>query len=151
MSKRHTRVKRGATLRVEIHLSNFCAYTAALSCSDVGHLHRMLIAEAARETIPRAPNDYVQRAFDRRADYSRIKGSFGRASISEAKRRTIFERDNRQCSYCGVALEWASYHCDHVEPVSKGGSDGAENLVAACRDCNLSKKDRTVSEWLARK
>jgi integrase len=43
------------------------------------------------------------------------------------------------CAYCGGAAE----QVDHVWPLSRGGSHGAQNLVAACRRCNASKG----SEW----
>ena len=62
-------------------------------------------------------------------------------------RRRIFQRDNYTCTYCGahgVRLE-----CDHVVPVSRGGSNEDNNLATACFDCNRSKKDRMVDEWRA--
>lgn len=62
-----------------------------------------------------------------------------------ALRASIFERDDFACVYCGasdVALE-----CDHVVPVSRGGSNEPENLVTACRNCNRSKSDKTPEEW----
>lgn len=146
--RRFKKVKRGATLRVEIHISNFCADTMALTCADMGHLQMMLMCEAAREHIPPAPNDSVQRAFDRRADYSRIKGGFsGGASLSLEKRRAVYERDGGVCCYCRQAVSWADYHCDHVEPRKAGGSDHMDNLAASCRPCNLSKAAKALSEW----
>src|SRR5581483_5747057 len=35
---------------------------------------------------------------------------------------------------------------DHVVPVSRGGGNGWENCVTACRDCNQKKDDRTPEE-----
>lgn len=61
-------------------------------------------------------------------------------------RAAVFERDNYICQYCGrrgVRLE-----CDHVYPVSRGGSHDMINLVTACFNCNRSKRDKTVEEWL---
>ena len=144
---RFKKVKRGSSLRVEIHLSNFYVNTMTLTCEDHGHLNLMLMSEAAREPIPTAPNQAVQNAFDCRAEYSRIRGGFGRTSLSVAKRRAVFERDGQECQYCGAALEWSAYHCDHIEPASKGGSDALVNLAASCVGCNLSKKDRSLSQW----
>jgi 5-methylcytosine-specific restriction endonuclease McrA len=40
------------------------------------------------------------------------------------------------------------YHVDHMTPLSRGGSNGPENLVCACRRCNLSKHNKTVPEFL---
>jgi hypothetical protein len=147
---RFPRVKRGSSLRLELHLSTFYSLTMSLTAAAEGHLMLMLVAEAAQEGIPPAPNESVQRAFDRRDEYRRIKGGFGRVSLSLAKRRAVFERDGRACRYCGRQLEWSTYHCDHVEPVSKGGSDSLANLAASCIPCNLSKKDRTLAQWMGR-
>ena len=51
----------------------------------------------------------------------------------------MLNRDANTCAYCGdVATE-----VDHVYPKSKGGEDTLDNLVAACRRCNILKKDKT--------
>lgn len=60
-------------------------------------------------------------------------------------RSRIFKRDDYTCAYCGargVRLE-----CDHVIPVSRGGSHEESNLVTACFSCNRSKRDKLVKEW----
>lgn len=61
-------------------------------------------------------------------------------------RLQVFERDGYVCRYCGVYT--GHPHCDHVLPKSRGGSDEPDNLVTACRSCNLSKHARTPEEWL---
>ena len=66
--------------------------------------------------------------------------------------RAIKERDQGQCRYCGVFVNWrdrkgpqgGSY--DHVIPITKGGSDEFDNIVVACRDCNGKKGSRTPEE-----
>lgn len=60
-------------------------------------------------------------------------------------RAFVLARDNWTCVYCGSP---GANQCDHVIPRSRGGRSVATNLVAACRSCNSSKKDRTPSEWL---
>lgn len=67
------------------------------------------------------------------------------ASVWQAIRERIFARDDYTCAYCsarGVKLE-----CDHVVPVSRGGSHDDENLTTACFDCNRSKRDKLPGEW----
>lgn len=50
----------------------------------------------------------------------------------------------QSCSYCGstVNLQW-----DHIIALSRGGPDCIDNLVRACRVCNLRKGQRTISEY----
>ena len=57
-------------------------------------------------------------------------------------RRTVFARDGHHCQYCGLAAE----SIDHVMPRSRGGDDSWENLVTACRQCNLRKGWKTPEE-----
>lgn len=60
-------------------------------------------------------------------------------------RQTVLSRDNYQCVYCGSTDQLT---LDHVVPVSRGGSDEIENLVACCQRCNSIKGARTPEEWL---
>ena len=57
-------------------------------------------------------------------------------------RRAVFARDNHRCQYCGGVAE----SIDHVMPRSRGGLHAWDNVVAACRKCNLGKRDRTPDE-----
>lgn len=72
----------------------------------------------------------------------------GRPSPAEwAKlRASIFERDQFTCQYCGAA--GGKLECDHVFPVSRGGSHDPENLKTACFSCNRSKRNKTPDEWM---
>lgn len=53
--------------------------------------------------------------------------------------------DGYTCQYCGERGK--RLECDHVVPVSRGGSNEHENLVTACFACNRSKRAKTVEEW----
>ena len=57
-------------------------------------------------------------------------------------RRAVFARDGSRCQYCSGPAE----SIDHVVPRSRGGEHIWENVVAACRRCNTSKRDRLLSE-----
>lgn len=71
-----------------------------------------------------------------------IGQDFSRKSLSDSERNYIHHRDNYKCVYCGEP----SQHVDHVIPVSKGGTNDLDNLVAACSTCNLAKSDKLLSE-----
>lgn len=60
-------------------------------------------------------------------------------------RAAIFARDDYTCAYCGV--RGGRLECDHIVPVSRGGSNARENLTTACFSCNRAKRDKLVSEW----
>ena len=53
-------------------------------------------------------------------------------------RLLILQRDGYQCHYCGAEAT----EVDHVIPRAHGGTEEAENLVAACQRCNRSKGKR---------
>lgn len=60
-------------------------------------------------------------------------------------RAEIFARDDYTCRYCGE--HGGKLECDHVIPVSRGGSNDPGNLVTSCFACNRSKRNKTVDEW----
>lgn len=47
-----------------------------------------------------------------------------------------------KCFYCGKRLNRKTLTKDHRNPLSKGGSDFARNLVPACKPCNSGKAGR---------
>lgn len=93
---------------------------------DTGEALRSEHLELAVPSVIRL-RQYVKVPFRRRAPLNR---------------RGIFARDAHRCQYCGVAAE----SIDHVVPRSKGGEHTWENVVAACRPCNVRKRDRLLHE-----
>ena len=76
--------------------------------------------------------------------------------ISILTRANIYARDHYRCQYCG-AKEGSTIQVngkpqkvvltlDHVLPASRGGPFSWDNLVAACKMCNVKKNDRTPEE-----
>lgn len=59
--------------------------------------------------------------------------------------RELIERDGLSCAYCEAPLS-EGFEVDHVEPLSRGGSDLAENLVLACQRCNARKHAKSPRE-----
>lgn len=57
-------------------------------------------------------------------------------------RRSVFARDSHRCQYCSAPAE----SIDHVIPRARGGQHTWENVVAACRNCNVRKRDRLLHE-----
>ena len=63
-------------------------------------------------------------------------------------RLKIFERDEFKCKYCGKQLTRFSATLDHIQPISKGGTNSIDNLITACLQCNSSRGNRPVMEAL---
>lgn len=62
--------------------------------------------------------------------------------------RDLLARQGGLCAYCAEP-HGEDYHVDHRVPLSRGGSNGPENLCIACAPCNLSKNDKTPEEFAA--
>jgi 5-methylcytosine-specific restriction endonuclease McrA len=52
------------------------------------------------------------------------------------------------CAYCN---ERKRLTLDHIDPLALGGAHDPDNLVAACRNCNSSKRQSPLLLWLARR
>lgn len=61
-------------------------------------------------------------------------------------RRNVLLRDQYTCQYCGKKFPAAILTLDHIEPSSRGGATSWENMVTACRKCNVAKGNRTPQE-----
>ncbi len=93
------------------------------------------------------------------------KNNPGYASSQSSKRRLLIEQSvehyapkdikrqlktqNHKCWWCLKTFD-DIYHIDHRIPLSRGGSNGAGNIVIACPSCNLSKSNKLPSEWIGR-
>jgi 5-methylcytosine-specific restriction endonuclease McrA len=69
-----------------------------------------------------------------------------RKNIVRFNRNNVFLRDHHTCQYCGKKPGTHRLTLDHVIPVVKGGPKSWENIVTACRPCNLKKGGRTPEE-----
>lgn len=76
----------------------------------------------------------------RRAHKRNAPGSFTPEQFQEQ-----IERQKQKCYYCGKRS--SMWHPDHVVPLSRGGSNSIDNIVAACPTCNLKKHNKLPHEW----
>ncbi len=61
-------------------------------------------------------------------------------------RRTVLERDQYTCQYCGAKPMDKKLQVDHVLPKSRGGTSTYTNCVTACAKCNHRKSNKTPEE-----
>ncbi len=69
-----------------------------------------------------------------------------RKTLSKRVRFEIFKRDSFTCRYCGAQAPTVVLEIDHIEPVAKGGSNHALNLITSCSGCNRGKSDRRLDD-----
>ncbi len=55
--------------------------------------------------------------------------------------------DLHVCHFCDDEITRDACHFDHLTPVSRGGMNHWNNIVATCPTCNLSKGARTEMEF----
>lgn len=85
------------------------------------------------------------------------------ASLTKAQRSKLHGMYGGRCAYCGEVLT-KTWQADHKEPVGRQGKwvfgkymqtgamdwperDCIENLVPACRPCNIHKSVYSLEEW----
>ena len=69
-----------------------------------------------------------------------------RKAIPKKIRFEVFKRDKFSCQYCGQKAPDVILHVDHLDPVSKGGTNEILNLVTSCVDCNSGKSNVLLSD-----
>lgn len=65
----------------------------------------------------------------------------GHASTAAIQGRLDYH--GRRCVYCDGPYE----QLDHAIPITRGGTNWPANMVPACTNCNLSKGNKTPSEF----
>jgi hypothetical protein len=65
-------------------------------------------------------------------------------TIPASLRRQVIQRAANRCEYCGLsqAGQEATFHIDHVVPVTAQGATTLANLALACVSCSLRKGSR---------
>ena len=69
------------------------------------------------------------------------------AAIPRRLRRLVISRAGNRCEYCGLsqAGQSATFHIDHIIPVTAGGETADDNLALACVACSLRKSARLIA------
>ena len=63
------------------------------------------------------------------------------------KRHSILRKTNYKCGHCGCELTYENCSFDHIIPQIKNGENSQDNLIAACKSCNHSKRDKTLEDF----
>jgi 5-methylcytosine-specific restriction endonuclease McrA len=104
--------------------------------------------EIIKRWIENNPDRYKQiakaKSHRRRA---RIKGAVGNHSADDIQK--MLKGQKGRCWWC-LKKVGERYHVDHRIALARGGSNGPENLVIACHDCNRRKSDKLPHEFSGR-
>lgn len=77
---------------------------------------------------------------------AREHGATGTFTLAELVK--VWLRFDKCCAYCEQPTDGLP-DPDHVNPLSRGGSNSITNILPSCRLCNSDKNDMTLSEWPA--
>lgn len=69
-----------------------------------------------------------------------------RMSGPRFSRQNVYLRDSFRCQYCLAAGSADELTLDHLVPSAKGGKTSWDNIVTACRSCNVRKGSRNLEE-----
>lgn len=78
-------------------------------------------------------------------------------SLSPKLRKQVYEKYNGHCAYCGCKLEMKDMQVDHIKSVyvhqdfkhdmTDEEMNSIDNLMPACRQCNLYKSTMTLEDF----
>lgn len=98
--------------------------------------------EQSRSYWVKYPEKSLTNLRNRRA---RVRGADGTHTAQDVAE--ILLKQDYRCYWCGDDISGGSHTVDHYIPLVKGGSNGPENLVGACRTCNFSKGAKLPEEF----
>lgn len=93
------------------------------------------------------PAAFAARCRNRRAMKRAAEGTHTAEDI-----KAIFESQRGLCATCNKKLFKSgakTFHVDHIQPLSKGGSNDKYNLQCLCQKCNTSKGAKNPEDWAA--
>lgn len=98
-----------------------------------------------KERVSKAKKKYQQDDLARNVSWTkryRARKTKNGGKFTQAEWRALCERYGNKCLCCGK--DDVKLTCDHVIPVSHGGSSNIDNIQCLCHPCNCSKGDRHI-------
>lgn len=112
------------------------------------------VTTGTQDKVPLSPEYYrnarIQvRTIQQRNAASRRARRYGVANcLTTAEWRQILEESEGHCFYCHTFTDVLVMTLEHAIPLSRGGENTRENVVAACPDCNFRKGDKRLIDFL---
>lgn len=70
-----------------------------------------------------------------------------RRKFTAYEKETVYERYNGQCAICGRPVSPKKMTISHKTPLSKGGTNGMDNLLLSCWSCSQAKQNLSMEEF----
>ena len=71
-----------------------------------------------------------------------------RRAISRETRLIVYNKYGGRCAYCGQKIDYKDLQVDHFAPVHLfGDNTSIDNLMPACRPCNIKKGTLTITKF----
>lgn len=102
------------------------------------------------ESLRHRKSEMPGEAWKRSLLYFQVKNQERRnapGKLSADIRTVLFTKQGGVCNGCGARLSDA-VHLDHIHPISRGGVNEDYNVQLLCANCNLSKGNKTMEEWI---
>lgn len=100
---------------------------------------------ASRDKLGEMPAE-LRRVSALRSSTRRARERGAPGKVTQADIEAILQRQRGRCVWCRSRLG-DRYHRDHRIALSRGGSNGPENIDLLCQPCNLSKSNRAPEDW----
>jgi 5-methylcytosine-specific restriction endonuclease McrA len=107
--------------------------------------------EKAKELQAQSYRNHYEKNYPRYVTNSRnyrARKALADGSHTSEETSQMLRDQGGRCAYCETALE-ASYHVDHMTPLSRGGSNDWSNLAITCASCNREKGTMTAVEYFS--
>ncbi|KAI4442179.1 HNH endonuclease [Schaedlerella arabinosiphila] len=70
-----------------------------------------------------------------------------RRKFTAYEKETVYERYNGHCAICGRPVSPKRMTISHKTPLSKGGTNGMDNLLLSCWSCSQAKQNLSMEEF----
>lgn len=95
--------------------------------------------KGGKETEPARMKEFNKRR------YHLVRGG-GSLDTEYIKALKLVQHD--RCFYCGETLKYdKKTHIEHLQPITKGGTNIWHNIVLSCQRCNNQKKNKTFTDF----
>lgn len=79
--------------------------------------------------------------------HARMANAEGRHTADELS--ALLRQQNWRCGYCQKSIR-KKYTVDHIQPLSRGGTNWITNIQLLCQSCNSAKQDTDPIEYARR-